>query len=149
MCCSRERFLIFLPLQHGSDGTEFDTELVKELQIVFGFEKTRKSVYRPQGNSVLKRVHSTMHNMPAMYSKANFENLAGMLPFVQRAHNTAYDQTLEETPNDLMFGRRSLLPVDVILGEPSSDSSASMLESNTLAYELARHNLKERIDRRH
>jgi len=139
---------------HSDQGTEFENELVKELQAVFGFRKTRTSAYRPQGNSVLERVHSTLHNMLAMYANAKFDNWAELLPFVQLAHNTAYNQTLEETPHYLMFGRRALLPVDVILGLPSSGSTSSRLdytrrtvENLQLAYEMARRNLQERSDK--
>lgn len=95
-----------------------------------------------------------MHNMLAMYSNSKFDNWAELLPFVQLAHNTAYNQTLEETPHYLMFGRRALLPVDVILGAPSSDGTASRLEYSRrtvdnlqLAYEVVRRNLSERASK--
>ena len=150
-------FSVFSPPEtlHSNQGTEFENELVTELQSVFGFKKTRTSAYRPQGNSVLERVHSTMHNMLAMYSNVKFDNWAELLPFVQLAHNTAYNQTLEETPHYLMFGRRALLPVDVILGVPSSGSDSSKLDYSRrtvdnlqIAYETARRNLKERTDKK-
>ena len=48
---------------HTDLGCEFENELVKEMQSVFGFKNTHTSAYRPQGNSVLERVHSTMHNI--------------------------------------------------------------------------------------
>ena len=51
---------------HSDQGNEFENELVKEMQAVFCFKKTRTSAYRPQGNSVL-RVHSTLPNMLAIY----------------------------------------------------------------------------------
>ena len=149
-------FSVFSPPEtlHSDQGTEFENELVKELQAVFGFRKTRTSAYRPQGNSVLERVHSTLHNMLAMYANAKFDNWADLLPFVQLAHNTAYNQTLEETPHYLMFGRRALLPVDVILGLPSSrtdstrlDYSRRTVENLQLAYEIVRRNMKERTDK--
>ena len=149
-------FSVFSPPEtlHSDQGTEFENELVKQLQAVFGFKKTRTSAYRPQGNSVLERVHSTMHNMLAMYTNAKYDNWAELLPFVQLAHNTAYNQTLEETPHYLMFGRRASLPVDVIIGVPSNDNSISRkdfsrrtVENLQLAYELARRNLKERTDK--
>ena len=92
--------------------------------------------------------------MLAMYSNVKFDNWAELLPFVQLAHNTAYNQTLEETPHYLMFGRRALLPVDVILGVPSSGTESSKLEYSRrtvdnlqLAYEIARRNLKERTNK--
>ena len=80
--------------------------------------------------------------------------MAELLPFVQLAHNTAYSKTLEETPHYLVFGRAATLPVELILGVPSTDAPQSQLdysrrtvENLQLAYELARRNLKERADR--
>ena len=81
---------------HSDQGKEFENELVKELQSVFGYKKTRTAAFRPQGNSVLERVHSTVHNMLAMCSNLSFDNWAEPLPFVQLAHNTAYSTTLQE-----------------------------------------------------
>ena len=37
---------------HIDLGCQLENELVKELQSVFGFNKTRTSAYRPQGKSV-------------------------------------------------------------------------------------------------
>jgi len=139
---------------HSDQGTEFENQLVKELQSVFGYKKTRTAAFRPQGNSVLERVHSTVHNMLAMYSNLSFDNWAELLPFVQLAHNTAYSTTLQETPHFLMFGRAAVLPVDLILGVPSTsapqtqlDYSKQTVENLQFAYELARRNLKERADK--
>ena len=149
-------FSVFGPPEtlHSDQGKEFQNQLVKELQSVFGYKKTRTAAYRPQGNSVLERVHSTVHNMLAMYSNLACDNWAELLPFVPLAHNTAYSKTLEETPHYLVFGRAGTLPVELILGVPSTDAPQSQLdysrrtvENLQLAYELARRNLKERADR--
>ena len=92
--------------------------------------------------TVLERVHSTVHNMLAMYSNLSFDNWAELLPFVQLAHNTAYSTTLQETPHFLMFGRAAVLPVDLILGVRSTsapqtqlDYSKQTVENLQLAYE--------------
>ena len=63
-------FSVFGPPEtlHSDQGKEFQNQLVKELQSVFGYKKTRTAAYRSQGNSVLERVYSTVHNMLAMYS---------------------------------------------------------------------------------
>ena len=94
---------------HWDLGSEFENEVVKDLQSVFGFKKTRMLACRPQGNSVLERVHSTLHNMLAMYINVKYDNWAELLPFIQLAHNTAYNKTLEETLHFLMFGRVSFV----------------------------------------
>ena len=139
---------------HGDQGSEFANELVKELQSVLGFKMTRTSAYRPQGNSVLERVHSTLHNMLATYINVEYDNCAELLPFIQLVHNTAYNETLEETPHFLMFGRRASLPVDIIICVPCTSGSGTRLEYSRrtvenlqLAYEIAPRNLRERADK--
>ena len=139
---------------HSDQGKEFENELVKELELVFGYKKTRTAAFRPQGNSVLERVHSTIHKMLALYSNLSFDNWAELLPFAQLAHNTAYSTTLLETPHFLMCGRAAVLPVDLNLGIPSTsepqsqlDHSKQTVENLKFAYELARRNLQERADK--
>ena len=92
-------------------GKKIENELVKELQSVLGYKQTRTTTFRPQGNSVLERVHSTVHNMQAIYSNLSFDNWAQLLPLVQLDHNTAYSTPLQETPHFLMFGRAAVLSV--------------------------------------
>lgn len=94
---------------HGNQGTEVENQPVKELQSVFRFSKTATSAYCPQGNSLLERVHSTMHDMLIISSNVKSDHWAELLPFMQPAHNTAYNQTLRRLPHYLMFGRRVLL----------------------------------------
>ena len=129
---------------HSDQGTEFENQLVRELQTVFGYKKTRTTPYRPQGNSVLERVHSTMHNMLAMYCDVAHDDWSQLLPFVQMAHNTAYSSTVHETPHYLMFGRIPTLPIDIIMGMPQAELPETALqythqtvENLQFAYELA------------
>ena len=70
------------------------------------------------------------------------------------AHNTAYSTKLQETPQFLMFRRAAVLPVDPILGVPSTcatqtqlDCSKQTVENLQLAYELARRNLRKRANK--
>ena len=110
-------FSVFGPPKtlHSDQGKKIENELVKESQSVFRYKTTRTAAFRPQGNSVLERVHSTIHNLLAMYSNLSWDIWAELLPFVQLAHNTAYSTTLQETPHFLMFGRAAVLPVDLHL----------------------------------
>ena len=73
---------------HSDQGPEFENDLVRELQYVFGFKKTRTLPYRPQGNSVLESVHSTMHNMLATRANMKCDSWVELILFAQLAHNT-------------------------------------------------------------
>ena len=69
-------------LLHSDMGKEFENQLVKELQTMFSYKKTGITPFRPQGNSILERVHSTVLNMLAMYCEAAHDDWAQLLPFV-------------------------------------------------------------------
>ena len=132
-------------------GKKFENSLIRELQKVFGYKKTHTTPYRPQGNSVLERFHSTMQNMLAMYCDVAQDDWTEFLPFVQMAHNTAYHRSVHETPHYLMFGRMPDLPIDIIMGVPQASSPVTAqqyaiqtVQRLQLAYELARQNLQER-----
>ena len=121
---------------------------MKQLQDVFGYKKTKTTPYRPQGNSVSERMHSTQHAMLSMYSNIAQNNWAEVLPFIQLAHNTYFSSTMHETPFFLMFGRQARLPIDIIFGIPHVGRSTTTEEfahstrgNMQIAFELARRNL--------
>ena len=99
-------FGIFGPPEtlHSDQGPEFENKVAKQLQNVFGCEKNKTTSYRPQGNSVSERMHSTLHALLSMYSNVVQNNWAEVLPFIQLAHNTSFRTTMHETPFFLMFG---------------------------------------------
>ena len=109
--------------------------------------RRRTAAYRSQGNSVLQRVHNTTHHTLAMYVNVSYDNWAELLRTIQRAQNTAYNKTLEETPHCLCLTVELELPVDIILGVPSTLGSGTRLEYSHrtvedlhLAYEFVRRN---------
>ena len=149
-------FGIFGPLEtlHSDQGPEFENKFVKQLQDVFGHKKTKTTPYRPQGNLVPERMHSTLHAMISMYSNIAQNNWAEVLPFIQIAHNTSFSSTMHETPFFLMFGRQDRLPIDIIFGIPrvgrsttTEEFAHSTRENLQIAIELAHRNLSERIDK--
>ena len=99
-------FGIFEPPEtlHPDQGAEFDNKIVKQLQDVFGYKKTKTTSYRPQGNSVSECMHSTLHAMLSMYGNIAQNNRAEVLPFIQLAHNTYFRSTMHETPFFLCLG---------------------------------------------
>ena len=110
--------------------------------------------YRPQGNLASERMHSTLHAMLSMYSNVAQNNWTEVLPFIQRAHNTYFSSTMHETLFFLMVGRQARLPIDITIGIPHVGRSTTTeefahftRENLQIAFELARRNLSERIDK--
>ena len=77
-------FSVFGPPEtlHSDQGKEFENEFWSRNYSQFLDKRTRTAAFRPQGYSVLERVHSTVHNMLAMYSTLPFDHWAELLPFV-------------------------------------------------------------------
>ena len=127
---------------------------MKQLQDVFDYKKTKTTPYRPQGNTVSERMHSTLHAMLSMYSNIAQNNWAEVLPFIQLAHNTSFSSTMHETPFFLVFGQQVTSPVDIIFGiphvgrsTPTEEFAHFTRENLQIAFELAGRNSSERINK--
>ena len=59
---------------HNNHGPEFENKVIYQLQQILAYKKPRTTPYRPRGNSVSERVHSTMHSMLAMHSEIDKSN---------------------------------------------------------------------------
>ena len=99
-----------------------------------------------------ERMHSTLHC--SMYSNMTQNNWAEVLPFIQLAHNTFFSFTIHETAFFSMFERQARLPIDMIFDIPhvgrsptTEEFAHSTRENLQIAFELARTNLSERIDK--
>ena len=104
--------------------------------------------YRPQGNSVLERMHLTLHIMLSMYSNILQNNRAELLPFIQLTHNTYVNTTMHETQFFSFFERQARLPIDAIPSFPHIGRSATTekfahfpQENLQIAFGLASRNL--------
>ena len=99
-------------------------------------------------------MHSTLNAILAMYSSIAQNNWAEVLPFIQLARNTSFSLTRHETPFLLMFGRQARLSIDTIFGIPyvgrsttTEEFAHSARENLQIAFESARRNLSERINK--
>lgn len=90
---------------HSNQGAEFGKKLVYALPEDLGFNETRATSLRAQGDSVSEEVHSTIHAMLVMHMSVGNKNWASLLPSVQMTFNTSYPDTVHETPSFPTFGR--------------------------------------------
>ena len=80
---------------------------------------TRKPITtrNPQANSIVERVHKTVHNYLStlqMHTKEpdeHYEKVAGYLSAVSKAVNSTVHTTMNATPTQLVFRRDAFLPV--------------------------------------
>lgn len=68
---------------HSDRRIEFENEINHQLQFVLGYDETKTTPYRPQGNSISERLHSTLHAMLVTHVDIKQqENWVLLFPFV-------------------------------------------------------------------
>jgi transposase InsO family protein len=72
----------------SDQGTNFESQRVKDLCSTYGIEKRRTSPYRPMCDGMVERFNRTLLNMLSMYVDANHNDWDQWLPQVVFAYPT-------------------------------------------------------------
>ena len=131
-------------------GTNFMSNVVRELCRLFEITKTETSSYHPQTNSAVERLNSTIGSTLRTYINENQDNWPKLLPSIMMAHRmTPCTQSTHHSPFVMLFGRHCRLPIDVAL-QPSrplsKDATAHMeqvFEQIAVAREIGHQKVKE------
>ena len=98
-------------------GSEFKLEVQDVLKDEYGINKKLITTRNPQANSMVERVHQTVHNMLKVSQMDDSDDydedfgFDGILAAVRRAVNSTVHTTLRATPTQLVFGRDALLNI--------------------------------------
>jgi hypothetical protein len=123
--------------QINDQGREFENEVMENAAKLLDIKRCRTSAYRPQGNGVVERVHSTINGMFAKMISSNQRDWCEKVPYICFAYNTAYHSSTSFTPAYLTFGRNPTLPVQFLMEHPQPDSPIELDEySETMAERL-------------
>lgn len=101
---------------HSDQGTNFQSNLIKELCLLTGIQKSRTTSYHPQGNGMTERYNRTLLGMLGTLEpdkKAQWHK--SVAPLVH-AYNCTRHEGTGFSPYFLMFGREPRLPVDIAFG---------------------------------
>ena len=91
-------------------------ELYKVLQI----DKRQTTPYRPSTNGLVERFNRSIINIVKKYVQEFPKNWSYKLNLACLAHNTAYSESTQLTPFELMRGRSCLLPHDLVFDTHTS-----------------------------
>ena len=137
---------------HTDQGTNFESDLFRNMASLLGIEKTRTTPFRPQSDGQSERNIKTLTRMVAMTAEDQ-EDWDEHLPFLSMAYRATPHEALGVSPNFMMYGREVAMPVDVML-PPTPDEQMSPHEyvqklKNKLlyVYSLARKSLKKAAER--
>ena len=137
-----------VPRQILSDrGSEFESQLFKELCRVLGIDKIRTTAYKPSTNGMIERLHRSMNSMIGKVVDFQQRYWDEQVPVIMAAYRASRHESTGFSPNYLMFGRELTMPADIISGVPeelkkyySSENEyvANLQEKLRLIYEKTR-----------
>ena len=104
---------------HTDRGREFESALFRELTTLLGGEKTRTCPYHPQSDGMVERFNRSLLNMLSAVVNEEQDDWDDWIPYVLAAYRASVHESTGCTPNRLMLGRESRLPVDLMFPHPA------------------------------
>jgi hypothetical protein len=133
---------------HTDKGTNFESNVMKEVCDMLQIQKTSTTPYHPQSDGMIERYNHTLENSLSTMVKKNQKDWDLKLPYAMMAYRTAIHCTTKYSPYYLCFGREANLPIDIMYGSPNEDQIevsefTSKLKKNLeAAFENARENIR-------
>lgn len=109
-------------------GTQFESELFRELSKLLGFERKRTNAYNPKMNGMIERFHRTL-KATLMCHKALTWSKA--LPLILLGLRSAFKEDFGTTPVELVYGETVRLPGDFV------SSNSKFVSQNEFVSELS------------
>jgi len=108
-------FLIYgSPSRILSDqGTQFMSDLFKEVCILFNIEQLRTTSYHAMGNGAVERLNRVVGQGLRCFASSRPDTWFKFLRSIQTAHNTSDHTSTKFSPFALIFGRDPSLPTDL------------------------------------
>ena len=107
---------------HSDQGSQFESELFREMCILLGIDKTRTTAFHPAGDGLIERAHRTLEDMLSEYVEKNQRNWDEALPLILMAYRSSKQESTTMTPRMMMLGREIELPVDLLYPPPPTDT---------------------------
>jgi transposase InsO family protein len=147
-----------MPLRILTDqGPEFEGQLFSELCRLMDIHKLRTTPYKPSTNAVVERVHKTINSMLAKCIRSDQRDWCEHVPTVMAAYRASCHESTGQSPNRLMFGRESRLPVDLVVPttpeneerrQSADDYVDRLYEKSYDDFKLVRQHLSKAAERR-
>ena len=107
-----------IPREILSDqGTNFMSQLLKELYNLLNITQIRTSPYHPQTDGLVERFNKTLKSMLRKLVSKEGKNWDSLLPYVLFAYREVPQSTTGFSPFELLYGREVRGPLDVLREE--------------------------------
>ena len=134
---------------HSDQGSNYVSNIFKELCIMLEIRKTRTSPYNPRGNGKVERFNKTLVRMIKAYLVDEGNQWDRHLGCLAGAYRATTHESTGFTPNMLMFGRENRMPAHLMFACSDTDHSfqsygdyvTSLRDKIVHAHELARDHL--------
>ncbi|XP_038068625.1 uncharacterized protein K02A2.6-like [Patiria miniata] len=119
---------------HSDQGTNFESEVFREMCQILGISKTRTTAYNPKSDGMVERFNKTLVNIVAMLldPRRRQKDWDEFLPFATFAYRCTPQDSIGESPNMMMLGREVSVPVDLVTGCPEVEVEATADFAETL-----------------
>ena len=137
---------------HTDQGRNYESLLFKEMCKLLDISKTRTSRYRPQSDGLVERMNRTLRQMLRAVVSEFGSDWDDHLPYILLAYRSTVHDSVNFTPNFLMFGREVRVPVDIMYGDRQSASGVPTCPIEYVewvrnvmqnSYKIARENLEK------
>lgn len=106
-----------LPLEiHTDQGSNFNSNLFRELCKLLGVFKTRTTPYHPSSNGLVERYNKTLINMISSYVDRNQKDWDLNIKLLTSAYRASVHDSTGFTPNMVMLGREVNQPMTLKYG---------------------------------
>ena len=99
-------------------GANFLSDLLHELYLLLGIKKVNTSAYHPQTDGLVERFNRTLTDMLAKTVDHCGRDWDRRIPYVLYAYRTSMQESTQESPFYLLYGRDARLPTEAALATP-------------------------------